>query len=131
VHFYIPLCYEFFRSSASSSMAAIKELIGDLLVNSSGQTVESNSITDELSSESSGKRVLGLYFSAHWCPPCRDFTPILIEFYNRFKKSETAYSLDIVFISSDIDEESFLEYLKQMPWPAIPYNDKLLKVSCY
>jgi len=112
-------------------MAAIKELIGDLLVNSSGQTVESNSITDELSSESSGKRVLGLYFSAHWCPPCRDFTPILIEFYNRFKKSETAYSLDIVFISSDIDEESFLEYLKQMPWPAIPYNDKLLKVSCY
>jgi len=113
-------------------MAAIKEIVGDLLVNSLEQTVESNFITDELTAESSGKRVLGLYFSAHWCPPCRDFTPVLIEFYNQFKKSAAAYCLvDIVFISSDHDEESFLEYLKQMPWPAIPYTDKLRKVSCY
>jgi len=112
-------------------MSAIKELIGDLLVNSSGQTVESSSITDELSSESLGKRVLGLYFSAHWCPPCRDFTPVLVKFYNRFKKSAAPYCLvDIVFVSSDHDEESFIEYLKQMPWSAIPYNDRLRKVSC-
>jgi len=113
-------------------MAAIKELIGDTLVNSTGQTVESSSITVELPSQSSGKRVLGLYFSAHWCPPCRDFTPVLVEFYNQFKKkAECAYHLvDIIFISSDVDEESFLEYLKQMPWRAIPYGDKLRKVSC-
>ena len=113
-------------------MAAIKEIVGDLLVNSSGQTLESSSITDQLTSEPSGKRVLGLYFSAHWCPPCRDFTPVLVEFYNQFKKSAAAYCLvDIIFISSDLDEESFSEYLKQMPWPAIPYDDRLRKVSCY
>jgi len=113
-------------------MAAITEIVGDLLVNSSGQTLKSTSIADELPSESSGKRVLGLYFSAHWCPPCRDFTPILIEFYNKFKQSAAAYCLvDIVFISSDHDEESFLEYLKQMPWLAIPYDDRPRKVSCY
>jgi len=112
-------------------MAAVKELVGDLLVNSSGQTVESSSITAKLSSESFGKRVLGLYFAARWCPPCRDFTPILIEFYSHFKESLTTYFLvDIIFVSSDVDEESFLEYLKQMPWPAIPYDDKSRKVSC-
>jgi len=25
--------------------------------------------------------VLGLYFSAHWCPPCRAFTPELLKEY--------------------------------------------------
>ena len=29
------------------------------------------SIADSLN----GKDVVGLYFSAHWCPPCRAFTP--------------------------------------------------------
>ena len=29
----------------------------------------------------SGKDVICFYFSAHWCPPCRAFTPVLKEFY--------------------------------------------------
>ena len=28
-----------------------------------------------------GKDIVMFYFSAHWCPPCRGFTPILKEFY--------------------------------------------------
>ena len=28
-----------------------------------------------------GKKFVGFYFSAHWCPPCRGFTPVLKDFY--------------------------------------------------
>ena len=27
-------------------------------------------------------KILAYYFSAHWCPPCRLFTPLLAEFYS-------------------------------------------------
>jgi len=27
-------------------------------------------------------KLLGLYFSMHTCPPCREFTPLLAEIYN-------------------------------------------------
>ena len=26
---------------------------------------------------------VGIYFSAHWCPPCRGFTPKLVESYEK------------------------------------------------
>ena len=41
-----------------------------------------------------GKRVL-FYFSAHWCPPCRNFTPTLIEFYNTLKND--GKNIELVF----------------------------------
>ena len=28
-----------------------------------------------------GKKIVLIYFSAHWCPPCRAFTPMLKDFY--------------------------------------------------
>ena len=27
------------------------------------------------------KQIILIYFSAHWCPPCRGFTPVLTDFY--------------------------------------------------
>ncbi len=88
-------------------------------------------------------KIIGLYFSAHWyllhfiskfirnyflafsrCPPCRGFTPILIDFYKAHSKDK---NFEIIFISSDRDEQSFIEYYKDMPWLTLSYNERKKK----
>jgi len=73
----------------------------------------------ELIAKAAGKPI-GLYFSAHWCPPCRGFTPKLAEYYKNGLKDK----MEIIFVSSDRDEASFNEYHGEMPWPALPYSKR-------
>lgn len=72
-------------------------------------------------SELVGKNIL-LYFSAHWCPPCRAFLPKLIEAYQKIKAKDEA--LEVIFISSDQDQTAFDEFFSNMPWLALPFGDK-------
>jgi nucleoredoxin len=67
-------------------------------------------------------KVIGLYFSAHWCPPCKAFTPLLAETYNKVRAN--GKQLEIIFCSSDRDTASFGKYFGEMPWLAIPHGDK-------
>ncbi|KAJ8312501.1 hypothetical protein KUTeg_009874, partial [Tegillarca granosa] len=69
-------------------------------------------------------RVLGVYFSAHWCPPCRQFTPELAKFYDRFKSKDEGKNFEIVFLSSDRSEKDFKEYFNEMPWLALPFDNR-------
>jgi thiol-disulfide isomerase/thioredoxin len=48
-----------------------------------------------------------VYCSAHWCPPCRQFTPLLGEF---FKSQAAALKVAVVFATGDRDEKSFKDY---------------------
>lgn len=73
----------------------------------------------DLMSKVEGKH-FALYFSAHWCPPCRGFTPKLAEFYKDGLKD----NLEIIFVSNDRDEAAFDEYQKEMPWPSLPYSER-------
>ena len=50
-----------------------------------------------------------LYFSAHWCPPCREFTPLLKSFYEKLPPG----SAKIVFVSWDKSDQDFLSYYHQ------------------
>lgn len=68
-----------------------------------------------------GKTAVALYFSAHWCPPCRGFTPKLAEWYTAHLKAK---GLEIVFVSSDQDDNAFSEYFASMPWLALPFGDR-------
>ncbi|ROT85351.1 putative nucleoredoxin [Penaeus vannamei] len=61
--------------------------LGDLLaatslVDPQGQVVAYDAIKDAYK---------GLYFSAHWCPPCKAFTPQLISVYEKIKKKEGTF----------------------------------------
>jgi nucleoredoxin len=91
----------------------LKELLGTSFQNKEGKEVSI--------SELDGK-VLGLYFSAHWCPPCRGFTPKLIEVYEALKAEGKDF--EMIFCSSDRDEASFQEYYSEMPWLSIPFADR-------
>ena len=64
----------------------------------------------------------GLYFSAHWCPPCRGFTPKLIDYYNGWQAAKKDTTLEIIFVSSDRTAEECEEYYKDMPWVALKHG---------
>ena len=70
--------------------------------------------------------VIALYFSAHWCPPCKMFTGKLRQFYNAVNAESK--KLEIVWISGDEEEEEFEDYFEEMPWVAMPFesdNDEI------
>jgi nucleoredoxin len=67
------------------------------------------------------KKLIALYFSAHWCAPCRKFTPQLVEFYNRVASQHPEF--EIVFVSNDRSPFGMETYMRDthMPWPAIDF----------
>jgi nucleoredoxin len=68
------------------------------------------------------KQIYGLYFSAHWCGPCRKFTPQLVAYYNQIAHDHPEF--EIIFVSADKSADGMATYMRDssMPWPAIEYN---------
>ena len=66
------------------------------------------------------KELVLLYFSASWCPPCKAFSPILVDFYNQHAAKE---KMEIVYVSSDRTIPDFEAYYSKMPWLAIPTEE--------
>ncbi|XP_057325491.1 nucleoredoxin-like [Microplitis mediator] len=64
--------------------------------------------------------IKGVYFSAHWCPPCRAFTPQLVDTYQRIR--ERGHHFEVIFVSSDRSEESYNVHIESMPWLRIPFT---------
>lgn len=40
----------------------------------------------EVGAEALDGKVLAVYFSASWCAPCKQFTPVLKKVYNKLKE---------------------------------------------
>ena len=68
--------------------------------------------------ELAGKMV-GFYFSAHWCPPCRGFTPNLVKF-----RDSNNEDFEVVFVSSDKSPEAQMGYMREtgMKWYTLPHR---------
>jgi len=83
-----------------------------------------NNVQSEVSTVAalSNTRLVCCYFSAHWCGPCRQFTPMLVEMYDHLKNVYPSHGLEIVFVSKDRDEPSFRNYFSSMPWLSVPFS---------
>ncbi|WP_372845294.1 thioredoxin-like domain-containing protein [Pontiella sp.] len=109
-----------FASKSAEAAPAAKaadimyELFGDELRDADKEKVS----TDALAG-----KTIGIYFSAHWCPPCRAFTPELVKFHN--KLTQDGKPFEIVFVSSDREKAAMYEYMEEMemPWLALPFGD--------
>jgi len=111
--FDIPLEEDFFTS-----------LFGkDLIVNSTGAETVLKPVNKALQNS----KLVGLYFSGHWCGPCRRFTPLLAEAYSHLRETFPVHGLEIVFVSSDRSSAEFKEYYKTMPWKAVAYDELRLR----
>ena len=51
---------------------------------------------------------------------------MLAEMYAHLKEERPSHGLEIVFVSSDRDANSFQSYFDKMPWQAIPFGNLAL-----
>eukprot|EP00760_Papus_ankaliazontas_P025321 PhM_4_TR2639/c0_g1_i1/m.13564 len=59
------------------------------------------------------------YFSAQFCPPCRQFTPQLAEYYKALDGRA-----NIIWCTMDRDEGSYNDYVRHHPWLALNFKDR-------
>jgi nucleoredoxin len=96
-------------------MEDLKVAIGNEFLTSSDSKVDSKSFA--------GVGIVCVYFSAHWCPPCRSFTPKLAEIYTKY--NESGKKVEIIFTSRDKDVDSYNKYRKTMPWLALAFENPI------
>ncbi|KAL7567630.1 hypothetical protein ACA910_000224 [Epithemia clementina (nom. ined.)] len=103
------------------------DLLGPILLSleytgSSTAALKEHYTTDALRN----KKVIGLYFSADWCGPCRKFTPELVKFYQKMNSRRGRKDeFQIVWISRCRDVQSYGQYFTEMPWIALPPQEAM------
>lgn len=101
--------------NTGSADAMAQFLKGDLVQFRNGGVVRADETVLEK------KKLIAFYFSAHWCGPCRKFTPQLVDYYKRVASEHPEF--EIVFFSKDKSQYAFETYMREtnMPWLAIDY----------
>lgn len=91
-------------------MSNLYNIIGNILIDKNGNNYNTiNKLNN---------KYIAIYFSAKWCGPCKQFTPKLVNFYNKVDKN----NFELLFISLDKNLNEFNMYFNEMPWLSIPYD---------
>lgn len=122
----------------------LEELLGEKLVTGGGEEVDVHSLGAR------GISLLGLYFGCSLSAPCAQLSASLAAFYSRLRgdaaagpgagagagpgagaaaEPDSRRRLEIVFVSSDQDQRQWQDFVRDMPWLALPYKEKHRKVS--
>ncbi|XP_028355812.1 nucleoredoxin-like isoform X4 [Physeter macrocephalus] len=117
----------------------LEELLGEKLVTGGGEEVDVHSLAAR------GISLLGLYFGCSLSAPCAQLSVSLAAFYGRLRgdaaagpgagagpgpgagaaaEPESRRRLEIVFVSSDQDQRQWQDFVRDMPWLALPYKEK-------
>lgn len=62
-----------------------------------------------------------LHVYIYRCPPCKQFTPLLVKFYELMNKNGEKF--EIIWVSRDRNNEDFVAYYQKMPWLAVPVEN--------
>ncbi|MCZ7648376.1 MAG: thioredoxin-like domain-containing protein [Planctomycetota bacterium] len=94
----------------AGAKAPLGAVLAEGLADASGQPV---------GAETYGGKLVGVYFSAHWCPPCRAFTPELVKF-----RDAHAAEFEVLFVSADHSAGEQKEYMDStgMKWPVAKFK---------
>jgi thiol-disulfide isomerase/thioredoxin len=112
--------WEYSLSSSPMTVATLSDFLRNLFPHTL-LCKDASSVTPVETSVALSNKVIGVYFSAHWCGPCRNFTPQLANLYMQCKRANKKF--EVIFCSADHSEKEFNEYYSSMPWLAINYPE--------
>ena len=76
------------------------------------------------------EKIIGVYFTASWCPPCRKFTPMLKRAFNTIRNDQ-GKDFEVVVASWDREEPQYNDYVGGMTdFTALPFKDPRVDELC-
>ncbi|RKP27147.1 thioredoxin-like protein [Syncephalis pseudoplumigaleata] len=95
------------------------------LVDHEGRPVASQLPSWRETTDDAQPMLVGVYFTASWCPPCQAFSPTL----RAFAQTHAA-AFQVVLVSLDTDPDAAAEYIVgKTGWLAVPWADRARRQS--
>merc|ERR1712141_513749 len=117
-----PMAVEDWKNVKADRIKTMESIKQKTLIKVDGSKIQASKALSE-------KDIVCLYFSAHWCPPCRGFTPVLKEFYEKVKANDDNGKLEIIFMSADRSHDDMISYMKEShgDWYALEHDMKVIR----